>query len=75
MSRETPQQQLELVFPVRVPTGDQQLGSYQPTSDQQLTSSQQLAIYKLSTHVLLFLVSPDAVKKDARLVEVTLENY
>ena len=70
------------------PTSDQQPGSDQPTSDQQpggdhLTSDQQAAGIQqpasdqLPTHVQLqlFLVRPDAVTKDARVVEVTLENH
>ena len=57
-------------------TPDQQPSSDQSTSDLQPTSSQQPAGDQLPTHVQLqlFLVSPDAVTKDARVVEVTLEN-
>ena len=59
------------------PTSDQQPGSVQPPSDQQPASSQQPASDQLPTHVQLqlFLVRPDAVTKDARVVEVTLENH
>ena len=59
------------------PTSDQQPGSVQPTSDQQPASSQQPASDQLPTHVQLqlFLVRPDAVTKDARVVEVTLKNH
>ena len=59
------------------PTSDQQPASVQPTSDQQPASSQQLASDQLPTHVQLqlFLVCPDAVTKEARVVEVTLENH
>ena len=59
------------------PTSDQQPGSVQPTSDQQPASSQQSASDQLPTHVQmqLFLVRPDAVTKDAWVVEVTLENH
>ena len=60
-----------------VPTSDQQPTSVQPTSDQLPASRQQPASYQLPTHVQLqlFLVRPDAVTKDARVVEVTLENH
>ena len=59
------------------PPSDQQPGSVQPPSDQQPASSQQPASDQLPTHVQLqlFLVRPDAVTKDARVVEVTLENH
>ena len=51
--------------------------SVQPTSDQQPAGSQQPASNQLPTCVQLqlFLVRPDAVTKDARVVEVTLENH
>ena len=88
INRGSAQQQLESLFPVGFPshgqqpgsvkpTSDQQLGSDQPTSDQQPASSQQPASDQLPTHVQLqlFLVRPDAVTKDARVVEVTLENH
>ena len=88
VNRDSAQQQLESLFPVRLPTHDQlsasdwstpdqQPSSDQPTSDLQPTSSQQPASDQLPTHVQLqlFLVSPDAVTKDARVVEVTLDNY
>ena len=81
-------QQLESLFPTRFPTHGQQHGSVQPTPDQQPssdhlnssqqpTSSQQPASDQLPTHVQLqlFLVGPDAVTKDAHVVEVTLENH
>ena len=64
------------------PTSDQQPGSVQPPSDQQPgsvqpPSDQQPSSDQLPTHVQLqlFLVRPDAVTKDARVVEVTLENH
>jgi len=88
INRDSAQQQLESLFPVRLPTRhqqsasdwstpDQQPSSDQSTSDLQPTSSQQPASNQLPTHVQLqlFLVSPDAVTKDARVVEVTLENH
>ena len=75
ISRETAQQQLESLFPVRFPTHDQQPSSDQFTSDLQPTSSQQPASDPTCVQLQLFLVSPDAVTKDARVVEVTLENY
>jgi len=88
INRDSAQQQLESLFPVRLPTRhqrsasdwstpDQQPSSDQSTSDLQPTSSQQPASDQLPTHVQmqLFLVSPDAVTKDARVVEVTLENH
>ena len=77
ISRETAQQQLESKFPVRLPTHAKQASSDQSTSDLLSTSSQQPASDQLPTHVQLqlFLVSPDAVTKDARVVEVTLENH
>ena len=66
INRDPAQQQLESLFPVRFPTRDQQPASSQePASDQ------------LPTHVQLqlFLVIPDAVSKDVRVVEVNLENH
>jgi len=88
INRNSAQQQLESLFPVRLPTHhqqsasdwstrDQQPSSDQSTSDLHPTSSQQPASDQLPTHVQvqLFLVSPDAVTKDARVVEVTLDNY
>ena len=77
-------QQLESLFPAKFPTHGQQHGSVQPTPDQQPSSdhqqpasSQQPASDQLPTRVQLqlFLVRPDAVTKDAQVVEVTLENH
>ena len=77
INRDPAQQQLKSLFPVRLPTHDQQPGSDQLTFNQHSASSQQPASDHLPTHVQLqlFLVSPDAVMNDARVVEVTLENY
>jgi len=77
INRDPAQQQLKSLFLVRLPTHDQQPGSGQLTFNQHYAISQQLASYQLPTHVQLqlFLVSPDAVTKDARVVEVTLGNY
>ena len=76
ISRETAQQQLESLFPVMFPLHCQQPGSDQLTNVQQPSSNNQQAGDRLLTYVQLqlFLVSPDAVTKDARVVEVTLEN-
>jgi len=77
INRDPAQQQLKSLLPVRLPTHDQQPGSDELTFNQHSASSQQPASDQLPTHVQLqlFLVSPDAVTKDARVVEVTLENH
>ena len=77
INRGSAQQQLESQFSVGFPAHGQQPGSDQPTSEQQPASSQQPVSDQLPTRVQLqlFLVRPDAVTKDAQVVEVTLENH